>query len=52
MVVDIDPINPLQDSLWGQAVWGNNLWGGSIQGSGITLQVNSFDILMEKGAFV
>lgn len=52
MVVDINPPNQLQDSLWGEAQWGINLWGGTVPGSGITLQVNSFDILMEKGAFV
>jgi len=52
MVVDIDPPNPNQDSLWGIATWGNNLWGGLAIGSSLTLQVNGFDLVMEKGAFV
>lgn len=51
MVVDINP-SPLQDALWGEALWGISLWGGEVPGAGLTLQVNSFDILMEKGAFV
>lgn len=52
MVVSIDPPNPLQDSLWGIAMWGENLWGGITTRSTLTLQVNGFDLVMEKGAFV
>jgi hypothetical protein len=52
MVVDIDPPNPVQDSLWGTAQWGINLWGGLPLGSAFTLQVNGFDLVMERGAFV
>jgi len=52
MVVDIDPPNVRQDSIWGAAIWGENLWGGLPTGSAFTLQVNGFDLVMEKGAFV
>lgn len=52
MVVDIDPPDPTQDSLWGIAQWGVNRWGGLSVGSSLTLQVNGFDLVMEKGAFV
>lgn len=52
MVIDIEPPNPIQDSRWGTALWGQNLWGALPSAAAITLQVNGFDLVMEKGAFV
>ncbi len=50
MVVNISPTFD-EASAWGTGVWGTALWATS-SGSEITLQVNSFDLLYEKGSIV
>lgn len=52
MVVDIDPPDVRSFGTWGEAIWGESPWGVSPVSSDLTLQVNGFDLVMEKGAFV
>lgn len=50
MVVDV--VGTGSDAaFWGIGLWGIDTWGSEV-GSNVTLQVNGFDLLYEKGAFV
>lgn len=49
MVVDVDSQgNP---GLWGVGLWGIATWG-VVDGPEITLQINGFDLVMERGGFL
>lgn len=50
MVVNITPTFNASGA-WGTELWGSALWSVS-SGSDVTLQVNSFDLVYEKGAIV
>lgn len=52
LVVDVEPLGPTDYATWGEALWGISSWGTSPLSSDVTLQVNGFDLVMEKGAFV
>ncbi len=49
MVVDVGAGTSASE--WGFAMWGLDPWGGGASPD-VTLQVNGFDLLYEKGAFV
>lgn len=51
MTVNLSGVAALGGALWGIGQWGENTWavGGA---SEVTLQVNGFDLLYEKGAFI
>lgn len=50
MVIEINP--PNTEIGWGHGFWGEGLWGETNITSAITLQVNSFNLTMQSGAFV
>lgn len=52
MVVEIAQPDPTTFSLWGSSLWGDSIWGVSPPTSDLILQVNSFDLTFEHGAFV
>lgn len=49
MVVDVG--SQLEAARWGEARWGFDVWSADNR-SDVTLQVNGFDVLYEKGAFI
>lgn len=51
MVVDLGGSPPIGGAKWGFARWGFNTWAVP-PAADATLQVNGFDILYEKGAFI
>lgn len=51
LVVDIAAPHFGEAAYWGIGEWGINRWG-ELSGGVVTLQVNGFDLTMEKGAFV
>ncbi len=51
MVVDVGPVGGALGASWGFARWGFNTW--MVQSTAdVTLQVNGFDLLFEKGGFI
>lgn len=51
MVVDLSGAVPFNGALWGFGEWGINTWSIA-NTSEVTLQINGFDALYEKGAFI
>ena len=51
LAVDIEPDLLGSAAIWGTGVWGTSAWEVPISNE-IVLQVNAFDVVMEKGAIV
>lgn len=51
LAVDIEPDLIGEAGIWGSAVWGTSAWELPVSDE-IVLQVNAFDVVMEKGAIV
>lgn len=51
MVVNLSSSSVLSGAVWGEARWGFNTWFIESPAT-VTLQVNGFDVLYEKGAFI
>ena len=50
MLIEVD--QPDTGVAWGHALWGINNWGETNVSSESVLQVNSFDVLMQTGAYI
>ena len=51
MVVNVEGPGDTGGALWGYALWGESTWSQQ-DTAAITLQVNGFDLLYEKGGFI
>jgi hypothetical protein len=51
LAVDIEPELTGEPAVWGTSSWGDSAWGFPVTDE-IVLQVNAFDLVMEKGAIV
>lgn len=51
MVVDINHPNEGEAAIWGESLWGVGRWG-ELDGPEVTLQVNGFDLVYQRGGFI
>lgn len=51
MVVDVPHAHEGEAAVWGVSLWGVGRWG-ELDGPEITLQVNGFDLTLQKGGFI